>query len=140
MTTKLRHLSCEISQMVKTTAKLTRLWYTSRNSLSSFIPPQEKPMAKKIRVGVLGMTHDHIWSNLRDLKASSLGELVAAADPNQELLEKAQSELGCPRVFESYLEMLDEVEMDAVYVYSDNASGAELSMLTREPPRYMLVQ
>ncbi len=27
-------------------------------------------MAKKIRVGVLGMTHDHIWSNLRDLKAS----------------------------------------------------------------------
>ena len=54
-------------------------------------------MAKKIRVGVLGMTHDHIWSNLRDLKASSLGELVAAADPNQELLEKAQSKRCCPR-------------------------------------------
>jgi len=97
-------------------------------------------MAKKIRVGVLGMTHDHIWSNLRDLKASSLGELVAAADPNQELLEKAQSELGCPRVFESYLEMLDEVEMDAVYVFSDNASGAELTMLAAERGLHVLVE
>jgi len=83
-------------------------------------------VAEKLRVGVLGMTHDHVWGNLRDLNASPLGELVAAADPEPALREKAESEYGCPRTFESYEVMLDQVALDAVYVYADNATSVEL--------------
>lgn len=97
-------------------------------------------MPNKLRIGVLGMTHDHIWGNLRDLKASPLGELVAAADPNQELLDKVESEFGCSQVFTSYPEMLDEVELDAVYVFGDNASGAELSIMAAEQGLHVLVE
>lgn len=97
-------------------------------------------MSKKLRIGVLGMTHDHIWGNLRDLKASALGELVAAADPNQELLDKAQSEFGCKQTFSSYVEMLDEVELDAVYVFGDNATGAELAVMAAEEGLHVLVE
>ena len=97
-------------------------------------------MANKLRVGIMGMTHDHIWGNLRDLKTSPLGELVAAADPNLELLEKVQTEFECPQVFESYGDMLDEVDLDAVYVYGDNATGAELTMMAAERGIHVMVE
>lgn len=81
----------------------------------------------RLRVGVLGLTHDHVWDNLPDLVRSPLGELTAAADPNDDLLERVRSEFGCPRTFRDYDEMLEQVELDAVYVYADNAMGAELA-------------
>src|SRR5262245_36407354 len=96
--------------------------------------------AQKLRVGVLGMTHDHIWGNLADLKNSSLGELVAAADPNEELLAKAQQDYACPAVFEDYEEMLEESELDAVYIFGDNATGAELTMLAAEYGLHVLIE
>ena len=71
---------------------------------------KETIMPTPIRVGILGLTHDHIWGNLDDLNNSSMGELVAAADPNGPLLEKIRDEYGCEQVFESYEAMLDEVE------------------------------
>lgn len=89
-------------------------------------------MPTPIRVGILGLTHDHIWGNLDDLNTSSMGNLVAAADPNGPLLEKVRDEYGCGQVFEDYETMLDEVDLDAVYVYSDNKSGAELAVTAAE--------
>ena len=44
-------------------------------------------MADKVRVGVLGLTHDHVWKELRDLATCDAGVLVAAADPNPALRE-----------------------------------------------------
>ena len=89
-------------------------------------------MPTPIRVGILGLTHDHIWGNLNDLTTSSMGKLVAAADPNGPLLEKIRDEYGCGQVFESYETMLEEVELDAVYVYGDNKTGAELAVMAAE--------
>lgn len=93
-----------------------------------------------LRVGVLGMTHDHIWGNLADLKRSNLGTLVAAADPNEELLEKAQRDYECPEVYEDYMEMLEEVELDAVYVFGDNATGVDLIELAADYGLHVLVE
>jgi predicted dehydrogenase len=101
---------------------------------------KEGVMADKLRVGVLGLTHDHIWSNIRDLNASPLGHLAAAADPNPELLDKAKSEYGCPQVFESYGDMLGEVELDAVYIFGDNATGADLAVMAAEYGLHVLVE
>jgi predicted dehydrogenase len=89
-------------------------------------------MPTPIRVGILGLTHDHIWGNLDDLSKSSLGKLVAAADPNGPLLEKIRDEYGCKQVFDSYEDMLDEATLDAVYVYGDNKTGAELTVMAAE--------
>jgi len=89
-------------------------------------------MSTPIRVGILGLTHDHIWGNLDDLNKSSLGKLVAAADPNGPLLEKIRDEYSCEHVFESYEDMLDEGGLDAVYIYGDNKTGAELAVMAAE--------
>ena len=96
--------------------------------------------AKKIRVGVLGMTHDHVWGNLADLKKSDLGELVAAADPNEELRAKVQKEYGCKQVFDSYEGLLEETELDAVYVFGDNATGADLAAMAAANGLHVLVE
>lgn len=61
-----------------------------------------------------------------------MGELVAAADPNQELRDKAKEQFGCPQVFESYEELLQNVEVDAVYIYSDHVTSADLAVMAEE--------
>ena len=97
-------------------------------------------MTDKLRIGVLGMTHDHVWGNLRDLAASSQAELTAAADINSELLEKVQADFGCPQVFDYYEEMLDEVALDAVYIFGDNATGSELAIRAAERGLHILLE
>ncbi|HMN26613.1 MAG TPA: Gfo/Idh/MocA family oxidoreductase [Caldilineaceae bacterium] len=94
----------------------------------------------KLRIGVLGMTHDHLWHNLDDLKRSGLAELVAAADPNEELLDKVQNEYGCPTVYDEYTELLDEEELDAVYIFGDNATGADLAELAADQGLHVLIE
>lgn len=97
-------------------------------------------MTNKLRIGVLGMTHDHVWGNLKDLNASALGELVAAADPNEELLNKAKTQYNCPTVYDSYEELLEEESLDAVYVFGDNLTGAELSIMAAEAGLHVLIE
>lgn len=97
-------------------------------------------MATPLRIGVLGMTHDHVWGNLRELQESALGTLVAAADPSEDLCEKATNEFGCPQVFDDYDEMLATVDLDAVYVFADNLSGAELTMMAAERGLHVMVE
>jgi predicted dehydrogenase len=84
-------------------------------------------MPEKLRVGVLGLSHDHIWGNLKELAESSDGVLVAAADPHPELQEQVRS-YGCEQVFADYGELLDTVPLDAVYIYADNRQGVDLAI------------
>lgn len=97
-------------------------------------------MKTKLRVGVLGMTHDHLWGNLSHLNASPLGELVAAADPNKELCDKIKTQFDCPQVFESYKELLQGAEVDAVYIYSDHVTSADLAVMAAQHGKHIMVE
>lgn len=88
-------------------------------------------MSKKYRIGVLGMTHDHIWDNLPDVRSHDATELVAAADPHGALLERVSDEYDC-KTYSNYVAMLDAEQLDAVYIYSDNAAGVELTEMAAE--------
>lgn len=96
-------------------------------------------MTSPLRIGVLGLTHDHVWGNLKDLHGSERGSLVAAADPNAPLLEKVAGLYGC-QTYESYTAMLDEEGLDAVYVFADNASGAELVEMAAQRGLHAMVE
>ncbi|MEX1021175.1 MAG: Gfo/Idh/MocA family oxidoreductase [Litorilinea sp.] len=97
-------------------------------------------MAETLRVGVLGLTHDHVWQNLRELREVADVEIVAAADPNDELLYQFQQETGCEQIFTSYEPLLGEVEVDAAYVFSDNATGADLAAAAASIGLHVLVE
>src|SRR5215212_6451614 len=80
-----------------------------------------------LRVGVLGLSHDHIWPNLKALAAGSVGELVAVAEPDPALRARLGEEQGTVETHESYDDLLERGDLDAVFVYADNRSSVELA-------------
>jgi predicted dehydrogenase len=79
-----------------------------------------------VRVAVLGLTHDHVWSNLRNLTGVPGAELVAAAEPDAKLRERFASETGKP-THPSYDALLDQAGgFEAVFCFADNRRSAEL--------------
>jgi predicted dehydrogenase len=96
-------------------------------------------MPDKLRIGALGLSHDHIWDNLAALSDSSDGVLVAAADPHPELQERVRS-LGCEQVFADYRQLLDSVPLDAVYIYADNRQGVELALLAAARGLHIMIE
>lgn len=96
-------------------------------------------MTKICRIGVVGLTHDHVWSNLENLAASENGQLVAVADSNQPLVDRVTQEYGCA-VYADYREMVDRESLDAVYVFCDNAEGAEVGAWAAEHGLHVMVE
>jgi predicted dehydrogenase len=92
-----------------------------------------------VRIGVLGLTHDHVWYNLRELKSVKDAMLVAAADPHEELRDQFAKEHGLP-VYGDADELLERETLDAVYVFGDNATGAELAVRACERGLHVMVE
>ena len=49
---------------------------------------------KKLRIGIAGMVNDHIWFMADATNGLPNAELVAAAEPHEELLAKAAARYG----------------------------------------------
>jgi predicted dehydrogenase len=79
-----------------------------------------------VRVGVLGLSHDHVWANLDDLLTVGGAVVVAAADADPSLRTKMHS-YGCDRLFDDPYQLLDSVSLDAAYIFSDNRQSADLA-------------
>ncbi len=96
-------------------------------------------MHTPLRVGILGLSHDHAWDNLPFLQAHDDATLVAAADPNAPLTTRAAEEYGC-KTYASPEELLSSEELDAVYIFSSNAEGAELAVKAMEQKIHVLIE
>ncbi|WP_339731602.1 Gfo/Idh/MocA family oxidoreductase [uncultured Gimesia sp.] len=80
-----------------------------------------------LRIGVLGLIHDHVWDHLPQLQHSQNAELVAAFDSNQALRDRISDEYHCP-VYATPDELFAQHELDGVYIFSSNKQGAELAL------------
>lgn len=89
-------------------------------------------MTARLRVGVLGLAHDHVWPNLRALGGGEQGVLVAAADPDKRLRERLAGEFSGVELHVDYDALLDRRDLDAVFVYADNRGSAELAVRALE--------
>ncbi|MBA4018408.1 MAG: gfo/Idh/MocA family oxidoreductase [Pirellula sp.] len=83
-------------------------------------------LSKTFRIGALGLTHDHVWQNLRDLLGTSHGLLTAVADQNKPLLERAKKEFECA-TYKDFQTLLEREKLDAVYLFGDNALSADMT-------------
>jgi predicted dehydrogenase len=91
------------------------------------------------RIGVLGLHHDHVWGNLEELQLTGRAEIVGAADPHRELLDKFQDQFGGP-VFESYDELLDQDGLTAVYIFGNNKISEDLTVKACDRGLHCLVE
>jgi predicted dehydrogenase len=99
-------------------------------------------MSEPLRIAALGLTHDHAWSNLRELTSVAGARLVAAADPNEPLLERARQEFGCA-TYTDYRALLagpQNEQLNAAYIFGDNAGGVELAVAAAERKLHLLVE
>ena len=81
-------------------------------------------MSSTYRVGVVGLVHDHVWSELAHWAAIPNVELVAVADANPPLLERACSEFGIEQQYDTSDRLFEECELDVIQVCTANSDGA----------------
>jgi predicted dehydrogenase len=86
----------------------------------------------RLSVGVLGLSHDHVWGNLTALQDNEHGRVVAAADPDPQLRERFQQRYGGVATHETFDALLDRRDLDAVLVFSDNRQSAEIGVRALE--------
>ena len=86
----------------------------------------------RLSVGVLGLSHDHVWGNLAAVHAGAHGRLVAAADPDPRLRERFQKLYAGVAAHETFDALLERRDVDAVLVFSDNRASAELGVRALE--------
>lgn len=96
-------------------------------------------MSDRIRIGALGLSHDHVWENLQTLIAREDAELVAAADFDEELRNKFSAEFDRPVLDDPY-ELLNSVEVDAVYVFSSNHEGSQYAAEAAAGGKHVLIE
>jgi len=82
-------------------------------------------MNNAIKIGIVGMTSDHVWNMAQNLAALPAVELVTGAEPYEELRQQVQERFGLQTVYEDYHEMLEKEALDAILVCGDNAGKAE---------------
>jgi predicted dehydrogenase len=86
----------------------------------------------RLSVGVLGLTHDHVWANLRALAASELGALAAVAEPDPLLRHRLERAHGGVAVRDRYEAVLNRRDLDAILIFADNRLSAELGVQALE--------
>src|SRR5262249_24340216 len=79
--------------------------------VSSCLTSQSTAQSKTTRMAVVGLDHDHVWELLRYMAGEPDGELVAIAEKDPELVEKARSKVATSvRFFPDYVSMFDEAK------------------------------
>ena len=79
----------------------------------------------RLRVGVLGLSHDHVWANLAAVAAGEPGVLVAVAEPDARLRERLGREHGGVTALPTYAALLERTDLDAILCFGDNRGSAE---------------
>ncbi|MEM9281042.1 MAG: Gfo/Idh/MocA family oxidoreductase [Verrucomicrobiota bacterium] len=91
------------------------------------------------RIATLGLHHDHVWSNLEELKNSGRAELIAAADTDHELLAKYSAQFP-GNTYESYEALLENEDLTAVYIFGSNRLSEDLTVMACERGLHCLVE
>ena len=96
-------------------------------------------MTEPLRIGVLGLIHDHVWDNLSSLENCEGANLVSASDLNGPLTTRIAKEYGC-KTYHSHEDHLSKENLDAVYIFSSNAEGAELAIKAMKQNLHILIE
>src|SRR5690242_11111287 len=83
-------------------------------------------MARRYRVGVASLVHDHVWNELKKWQALPNVEIAAAGDVNADLRDKFERQFGGAALYKSWQEMVEKEELDIVLAASENSAAPEI--------------
>ena len=91
------------------------------------------------RLGIIGLSHDHVWDVLPSAAARDDVELIAATSLQPPLLERAKKEYGVA-TYTDATEMAASEALDAVLIYGNNRAGAEEGVRALERGWHVLIE
>ena len=113
--------SYSIIQLFKThnCIKILFVCYLLSN-YSPLSPVQPVQPVQPVRVGIDGLTHDHIHGLLRNISNRSDIQLVGIAESNPELVERLAKQYGFNRdiVFKDVKEMVEKTNVEGVFAFN----------------------
>ena len=80
----------------------------------------------RLSVGVLGLSHDHVWASLAAVAGDDHARLAAVAEPDARLRERLAQTHGGVEALVTHEALLERRDLDAVLVFTDNRTSAEL--------------
>ena len=83
-------------------------------------------MAKRYRVGVACLSHDHVWGELTQWSRLDNVELVAGGDDEPHLLAELKQKQGVTRLYDSFQEMIEKEDLDIIQAAGGNSEGANI--------------
>lgn len=97
-------------------------------------------MTDKLKVGIVGLVHDHVWEVLKQLKNIENAEITCVADMNDSLLAKVKERFGVKNLYKNYEDMLKKEKPDAILVYTENSRHAEITEVAAERQIHVMVE
>lgn len=97
-------------------------------------------MTAIFRIGVLGLTHDHIWHHAPDLSANPHIEVVHVADEHEDLVRKFSQAVKVGQTYARAEDLLDHEQLDVVMIYADNRRSAELAIAAMRRGLHVIVE
>jgi predicted dehydrogenase len=88
---------------------------------------------RALRVGILGLSHDHVWGNLAALAASERGRVVAASDPDPRLRERLASAHAGVEVHAAHDALLERTDLDGADALLAAARAAGQPLMVNWP-------
>jgi len=97
-------------------------------------------MSKKLRWGVIGCAGIAVGSVIPGIQQSETGEVVAIASRGIEKAEKVAAELNIAKAYGSYEELIQDPDIDAIYVPLPNHLHMEWSIKAMEAGKHVLCE
>lgn len=95
---------------------------------------------KKIRWGVISTANIGKWAVNPAIQASGNGELMAVASRNAQTAADFAKQWNIPRSYSSYSALLDDTEIDAVYIPLPNSLHREWTIKAAEAGKHVLCE
>jgi predicted dehydrogenase len=95
---------------------------------------------KKVRWGILGVARIAVTKVIPAMQQGQLSEVVGIASRDRRRAEEAAKQLGIPKAYGSYEELLADPEIDAVYNPLPNHLHVPLSIQAAEAGKHVLCE
>lgn len=93
-----------------------------------------------VRWGVLGAAHIALQKTIPGMQGSSLSRVDAIASRSQQKADAAAGSLGIPRAYGSYAALLDDPEIEAVYIPLPNHLHCEWTLAAASAGKHVLCE
>lgn len=84
-------------------------------------------MAKIYNVGVVGLSHDHIWGLLKDWFSLPNVRIVGVAESHEPLRDRVKKDFGIDKFYDTYQELIDSEKLDIVQITCENNKHPEIT-------------